>query len=261
MKHITSAANALYRNLLKLSESSRERRKQRLTLIDGVHLLDAYLRHGGKLREVIVLESATERPEIVALTRRLAAPPVSLADRLFDELTELRSRSGILAAIQIPAQRTESANGLWLLLEDIQDPGNLGSILRTAEAAGVSDVWLSKGCADAWSPKVLRAAMGAHFGIGIHERSDLVKAALRRSGRVVAMLAGAPRSIYDIDLTGALSIALGNEGAGLSTALLEAATEHGAIPMRGHAESLNVAAAAAISLFECVRQLTANPAQ
>ena len=258
MKHIASPANPLYRSLLKLARSSRERRKQGLALIDGVHLLEAYLAHGGKPQQVLVADSTRSGQEIATLVRRLPAPAVILADALFASLTELESPSGILAAIGIPGPQPPVAPGCWVLLEDIQDPGNLGSILRSAAAAGASDVWLSKGCADAWSPKVLRAAMGAHFALRLHERADLANAALRCSGQVIALISDGIRSIFELDLTGPVALALGNEGAGLSAQLREAATACAAIPMPGRAESLNVAAAAAICLFERVRQIAAG---
>lgn len=261
MKHIGSPANPLYRSWLKLARSSRERRKQGLALIDGVHLLDAYLAHGGKPEHVLIAESSQSRQEIAALVRRLPAPAVILADALFGSLTELESPSGILATIGIPGPQAPVAPGCWMLLEDIQDPGNLGSILRSAAAAGASDAWLSKGCADAWSPKVLRAAMGAHFSLQLHERADLANAALRCSGQVIALTSEGIRSIFELDLTGPVALALGNEGAGLSAHLREAATDCAAIPMPGRTESLNVAAAAAICLFERVRQIAAGARQ
>lgn len=258
MKRIASAANPLFRALIKLARSSRERRKQGLALIDGVHLLDAYLASGGEPRHVLVGNSTGSKEEIVALLPRLPAPPIVLADTLYGTLTDLESPSGILATIEIPGPRLPVAGGCWLLLEDIQDPGNLGSILRSAAAAGASDAWLSKGCADAWSPKVLRAAMGAHFSLRLHDRADLANAALRCAGRVIALTADGVRSVFELDLTGPVAIALGNEGAGLSATLREAATEQVRIPMPGRAESLNVAAAAAICLFERVRQMAAH---
>ena len=261
MKHITSAANPLYRSLLKLARSSGERRNQELALIDGVHLLDAYLSRGGKPQQVLVAEIAGPGGEMAALIQRLPAPPIVLTDALFASLTELQSPSGILAAIRIPRPQPPVATGCWVLLEDIQDPGNLGSILRSAAAAGVSDAWLSKGCADAWSPKVLRGAMGAHFSLRIHNRAELANAALRCAGQVVALTADGLRSIFELDLSGPVAFALGNEGAGLSAPLREAATERAAIPMAGHTESLNVSAAAAICLFERVRQIASARAR
>lgn len=255
VKHVTSRANPLFRDWLKLAKSGRERREQGLTLIDGVHLLEAYLRRGRTPRDVAVAEGTLGRREIAALLKRLAASPVILSDSLFDELTELASPTGILAVIEIPRARNEDESGCALLLEDIQDPGNLGSILRTAAAAGVKDAWLSNGCADPWSPRVLRGAMGAHFALSIHERKDLVSTALRRSGRVVALCAHAPRSLYELDLTGTIAFALGNEGTGLTSGLREVASEHAAIPMQGDVESLSVGAAAAVCLFERARQM------
>jgi len=255
-KHIASAANPFYRTLLKLSRSGRERRKQAMTLLDGVHLVEAYLATGAKPLHAIVAESARLWPEIAAVLRQLPAPIV-LADGLFESVTDLASPSGLLAVIAIPGAESFAARGLWVLLEDLQDPGNVGSILRSCAAAGVSDVWLSPGCADCWSPKVLRAAMGAHFSLRLHERTDLVQAALRCQGRVVALAPDAMRPIFELDLSGPVALAFGNEGAGLSAALCEVATDRAVIPMPGRAESLNVAAAAAICLFERVRQTAA----
>jgi TrmH family RNA methyltransferase len=140
-----------------------------------------------------------------------------------------------------------------LLLEDIQDPGNLGSMLRSAAAAGCDAVFLSAACADAWSPKVLRAGMGGHFVLAIHESIDLPEVAAGFRGRVIAASLGAQENLFDCDLRGDLAFAIGNEGAGLSAALL-AVCQPVRIPMPGRMESLNAAAAAAVCLFECVRQ-------
>ncbi len=260
LKHVVSAANPLYRTLLRLSRDGRARREQGLTVIDGVHLVEAYLASGGTPQHVIVAEGAGSRQEIAVLTRRLPVPPVMVADGLFASLTELKSPSGILAVIAIPAAQAAIAPSFCVLLEDIQDPGNLGSILRSSAAAGVSDVWLSTGCADAWSPKALRAAMGAHFSLRLHQPADLAQAALR-SERVIALTPNADRPIFELDLTGTVALVFGNEGTGLSAALREVSTELATIPMPGHTESLNVAAAAAICLFEHVRQAAAARAQ
>jgi TrmH family RNA methyltransferase len=141
-----------------------------------------------------------------------------------------------------------------LLLENIQDPGNLGSILRTAVAAGVPQVFLSKGSVFAWAPKVIRAGMGAHFSLSIFEEVDVSEFARAFRGAVVAMEPRAAASLYDLDLTGPVAWAFGNEGAGLSESIGRLATHRVRIPMPGAAESLNVAAAAAICLFEQIRQ-------
>ena len=140
-----------------------------------------------------------------------------------------------------------------VLLEAIQDPGNLGAMLRTAAAAGVDAVYLSKGCAEVWSPKALRAGMGAQFALALHEHADLTLIA-RELKSLIATSLDAQQSLYDLDLSGPVAFVFGNEGAGLSPALLDTATHQVKIPMPGKVESLNVAAAAAVCLFECVRQ-------
>jgi TrmH family RNA methyltransferase len=163
---------------------------------------------------------------------------------------------GIAAVIAIPAPGPGPDPALAVLLEDIQDPGNVGTILRSAAAAGAAAVWLSRGCADPWSPKVLRAAMGAHFRLAVHPGADLVAVAGAFRGRVVAAQPQAGRSLYDCPLTGPLALVVGNEGAGVSAELLAQADEAVSIPMAPGAESLNAAVAAAVCLFEAVRQRT-----
>ena len=145
--------------------------------------------------------------------------------------------------------------------ESSRRSGNAGTILRTAAAAGVAQVWLSKGCAFAWSPKVLRAAQGAHFLTTIVEDVDLVawSAAFREmGGHVAALVARDGEDLYTTELRRPLAIAVGNEGSGLSGALRFVADYRVTIPMPGATESLNAAAAAAVALFECVRRQRAG---
>jgi TrmH family RNA methyltransferase len=180
----------------------------------------------------------------------------AVGDALFGGLSSVATPTGILTVVETPCPQSVPPDmDACVMLEDLQDPGNLGSILRSCAAAGVRHVLLSKGSVQAWSPRVLRAGMGAHFMLSIHERADLRAAARDFPGRLIATRALAPRTVFDTDLTGRLGFIFGNEGAGLSTGLLETAGSVVSIPMPGAAESLNVAAAAAICLFERVRQL------
>ena len=157
-----------------------------------------------------------------------------------------------------PAPAPGRVADFCLLLEDVQDPGNVGSILRSAAAAGVAQVYTSAGCAFAWSPKVLRAGQGGHFHLDIFENVDLAAWARNFHGKTVAAVAGKGDPLFDSDLRGPVAVAIGNEGGGLSAALRAAATRQVTIPMPGGFESLNAAAAAAICLFECVRQRAAT---
>ncbi|MDX8386266.1 MAG: RNA methyltransferase [Gallionella sp.] len=256
MKAIQSRDNPFIKELIKLSTSSRQRGKSNQTLLDGTHLLAAYLDVGMLPQHVLVNEAAMQDAEITSLLDRLSAAPITqLDDKLFAELSELKTPTGILALIDILQPSGHIADSTFaLLLEDIQDPGNLGSMLRSAAAAGCDAVYLSTGCADAWSPKVLRAAMGGHFALNIYERQDLPAVAQAFKGALLATSLQAICSLYDCDLSSHVAFMIGNEGAGLSDKLMSHATQAMSIPMQGKVESLNAAAATAICLFEVVRQ-------
>lgn len=260
MKIIQSRDNPFFRELSRLAGSARQRSKANQTLLDGTHLLAACLDSGRRPKHILLNAAALQDAEIAALLERANGVPVAqLDDRLFAELSELKTPTGILALIDLPQPEVPVADSRFsLLLEDIQNPGNLGSILRSAAAAGCDAVFLSKGCADAWSPKVLRAAMGGHFALHIHERQDLPDVARSFAGALLATGLRGGRSLYDCDLSGNVAFMIGNEGAGLSDGLLHLATRTIIIPMSGKIESLNAAAAAAICLFEAVRQRRAH---
>ena len=255
MKSIQSRDNPFFKELVKLSGSARQRSKANQTLLDGAHLLAAYLDSGNQPRHVLLNAAALHDGEITGLLERTKDVPVTqLEDKLFAELSELKTPTGILALIDLPVPDMPVVRSRFaLLLEDIQDPGNLGSMLRSAAAAGCDAVFLSTGCADAWSPKVLRAAMGGHFALRIYERQDLPGVAKAFAGPLLAASLQSTRSLYDCDLRGNAAFLVGNEGAGLSAGLLDLATRI-TIPMPGQVESLNAAAATAICLFEAVRQ-------
>ena len=256
IKRITSRDNPFYKSLHRLSSSARERREAGQTLLDGAHLLRAFLDSGNRPAHLLVNEQALQDTEIAALLDLcIDVPQTQFDNALFAQLSELKTPNGLLALVDIPPAGVEVAHSQFaLLLEDIQDPGNLGSILRSAAAAGCDAVFLSPGCADAWSPKVLRAGMGGHFALSVAESADLLKVATGFTGKILAASLQAERSLYACNLRGKLAFAIGNEGAGLSPALLEAAQQHFIIPMPGKVESLNAAAATAVCLFEAVRQ-------
>ena len=255
-KLIRSRENPRFKQLRQLATSTRERRKAGLALLDGAHLIAAYGANGGVPEQLILSESGAQNAEAARLATRVAANSLLMfPDALFNEIAQVATPTGILALIRTPAPRVLPRTiERCVMLENIQDAGNLGSILRSAAAAGVSTILLSQGCAFAWSAKVLRAGMGAHFGLHIYDNVDLIAAAKRLAGPLLCASSHAAKSIYQADLRGPLAWAFGNEGAGLSAALTGVATERLRIPMPGGSESLNVAAAAAICLFEQVRQ-------
>jgi TrmH family RNA methyltransferase len=257
IKRIASRDNAVYKALARLASSSRARREHRAALLDGPHLVDALRASGGAAETLVASESGYAKGEV----RRVfdgtpAGTRVLLADRLFDALAQVATPTGILAVVRTPGpQPLPAALDDCLLLEGIQDPGNLGSILRTAVAAGIRQVFIGAGAVFAWSPKVLRAGQGAHFFLSVHEDAPLAALAERFSGTVVATDPRAARPVFDLDLAAApVAWIFGSEGGGVSAGLAAAASARVSIPMPGPAESLNVAAAVAVCLFEQVRQ-------
>ncbi|HYC48403.1 MAG TPA: RNA methyltransferase [Burkholderiales bacterium] len=255
-RRITSASNPHFRALVKLQQSSRERRKSGLSLLDGVHLLAAYLDHAGSPEEIVVSDSGAAVEEIAKTVRRAGVMPLVVSDGLFRELSSVTTPTGVIAIVRTPKpDALPQVPGPCVMLEDIQDPGNLGSILRSAAAAGVYEIYLSRHSVHAWSPRVIRAGMGAHFMLRIYEQVDLETVIERCRGPVLAATMDAQTPLYSADLTGDVALLFGNEGAGLSAEVRRRAHRAIQIPMRGPAESLNVAAAAAICLFERVRQL------
>ena len=264
MRYITSREHSLFKKLFKLQHSARRRHDEGMALLDGIHLLQFCLASGKTPILLIVSESGSQHPEISQLLihtdkNSQKTDCLMLSDALFSQISPVKTPVGILALIDIPRHRLSAdtyQNSFSILLEGIQDPGNLGSILRSAAAAGVEDVFLSSDCADAWSPKALRAGMGAHFSLRIYENVDLIQVARQFSGNVVATTLHDASNLYRTDLRGAVVFVFGNEGSGISEELLKTVHQRVMIPMPGCAESLNVAAAAAICLFEKVRQDT-----
>lgn len=257
MKTITSRDNPTVKRLHALAHSSRERRSSGQTLLDGAHLVRAALDAGWPLRELVVSAQGLEREEIRGVVERCGGVPVvQLADPLFAHVSPVDTPSGVLAVIDIPAQPKAARHGESLLvLDGVQDAGNLGTILRTAAAAGLHEVLLTRGCAQAWSPRVLRAGMGGHFCLRIREHVDAAEALRDFSGQILATGLGAgARPLYDCDLREPVAWLFGAEGQGLSPDVAALAGGLVVIPMPGAVESLNVGAAAAICLFEQVRQ-------
>lgn len=256
MKAIASRDNASYREMHRLVASAAERKRAGMSVLDGAHLVAALLESGHRPEEVAVNRAGLEDRRIARLVERSApARVVVLSDSLFNALSTVDSPTGVIAFARTPPAREVPADAaLAVLLEEIQDPGNVGTLLRSAAAAGAAHVLLSPGCAFAWSPKVLRAAMGAHFALNIVEAADLAAFLGGYRGCSVALASRGDTSIYDLDLRGPTALVVGNEGAGLSAATERAAAVRARIPMPGRLESLNAATAASIALFECVRQ-------
>nr|WP_207393484.1 RNA methyltransferase [Duganella aceris] len=244
--------------MVKLAGSSSARRKAGRTLLDGVHLCESYLQLRGMPEQCVVSESALLNPEVMDIVGQLEAKHahvLGLPDALYNAVSQVEHGVGVMFLIATPERAvTAPLSVSAVLLDGVQDPGNVGSILRSAAAAGITQVYCSAGSAFCWSPKVLRAAMGAHFVLDIFENVDL--AALVREARVQTLATSgyATQRLYDVDLRQPVAWLFGHEGQGVAHDLLAMATHQVVIPHLGQVESLNVAACAAVCFFEQVRQ-------
>lgn len=238
-----------------MAADTREQRTRRRTLLDGPHLIEAFRNHRGVPELLVLSDTGSRNDEVMKLVELYAEVEViRVPDALFREISGVTTPVGILAVIPIPESPSGSLIGNCVMLDAVQDAGNIGAILRTAAAAGIGEVVLGNGCAAAWSPKVLRAAQGAHFSLRIREQSDLAGMLKDYAGTSVATVAREGDSLYDLMVPDRVAWVFGNEGSGVSSGLLALATLRVTIPIAAETESLNVAAAAAICLFEQVRQ-------
>jgi TrmH family RNA methyltransferase len=250
---ITSAENPLVRRLARLADSPRARRAAASTLAEGLHLVEGALAHGRALPLVALRGAATAAArELAAHAAARGARVVELAPALYDRIAPVEHGTGLLAEVPmrrppLPAGRAADA----IYLDAVQDPGNAGALLRTAAAAGVRHAAAAPGTVDLWAPRVLRAAMGAHEVLDIHEDVDVP--ALRRAFVAERLAADAhgTSALYDPGWGERPTVWLfGSEGQGLSAPAAAAADRRLRIPVCEGVESLNVAAAAAVCLFE-----------
>lgn len=258
-RFIRSRDNSQVKQLIRLATSSRARRGTGMTMLDGAHLIEAFGKRGGIAEVLALSESAYADAKLRGLFDQTPARSrLLLADDLVGRISQVVTSSGILAVIRTPQSSPfpESVDSL-VMLEGIQDPGNLGSILRSAAAAGVDHVCLSPGSVFVWAPKVVRGGQGAHFLLSLYENVAFDAIGRFRGLKIIATDPRATVSVFDVDLRGPVAWLFGNEGAGLSEQALALATERVRVPMPGPSESLNVAAAVAICLFEQVRQKAA----
>lgn len=255
MSIVTSRDNPRVRRWRELVRDARERRKQRRAVIEGENLILSFLQSGRTVENLILSKAAASRPEFIALAKQSGKMPTVLSDPVFRSVIDVESPSGIAAEIAIPpAAQDLKAAGVCVFLDAIQDTGNVGTILRSAAAFGIRHAMLGKGCADAWSPKVLRAAAGAHFSLQIAENANLTEKLKNFAGKIICTIPRGGVALPEADLSGRIGWLLGAEGQGVSEALAAQAALKVTIPMPGGAESLNVAAAAAICFYELSRR-------
>lgn len=256
---LTGLQNPMVKAAAELKQK-KYRQQQGLFLAEGLRTVEEAVRYGAVQS---IFYTAIDDDRTRAVLEEAAAKQIKLvcvSDKVLKKIADTETPQGIIAVCEMLSKRLDDflASGKMLLVLDrVTDPGNIGTMLRTADAAGVGGLLLLQGCADIYAPKTVRASMGSLFHLpvlsGLSE--ELLVQAARKAGYelLVTCLDGAD-NLYKADLQGRIAFVMGNEANGVSPALLAAADKRVFIPMQGRAESLNVAMAAGIVMFEALRQ-------
>ena len=254
---ITSVSNAKIKNVMQLNQKAKARREQGLFVAEGRKMfLEA---PESWVSQVFVSETVSRDGELMSQAEKY--PCEIVKDSVFRQMCDTKTPQGILTVLKLPSWSEEEVlagkNPLVMVLEDLQDPGNAGTILRTGEGAGVSGVFLTKTCVDITNPKVIRSTMGSIYRVPILYAEDFRRTVRDLKKKKISVYAAHLKgtAFYDEkDYTGPSAFLIGNEGNGLSDELSESADCLIKIPMEGQVESLNAAMAAGILMYETLRQ-------
>lgn len=244
MEQITSNQNTKVKLYQKLKKK-RERDKQGLMILEGYHLIEEAFQNNLTIEHLFVLDVARVDQALIEASQATYEINMKVAETLAGTVTP----QGVFAIVQKPTFEIATAKQV-LVLDRVQDPGNVGTLIRTADAAGLDMVVVSKGTADVFSDKVLRASQGSVFHIPVVVEEDVVHFVQNFNGPVYGTALENAVSYHEIDKKQtSFALILGNEGEGMTKALLDATTQNVTIPIYGRAESLNVAIAAGILMF------------
>ena len=258
MREITSKENRIYRHAVSLKKKKYRDRFGEY-LIEGPNLLKEALKEG------VFVEAVFVRPDMTEEEKALLSPENGLAEKtfvlprsLFDELKDTETPQGIAAVVRKPDFEDRNApGGNYLVLDRVQDPGNIGTLLRTADAAGYELAIFVKGTADPFGAKVVRSAAGSLFRMPLYfaeDNDDLVDFVHSRGKRLIAAVLEGDKAYYECDLKRNAAVIIGNEGNGIDPDLIERADERITIPMAGNTESLNASVAGGILMYERIRR-------
>lgn len=259
MQIISSKDNELIKHIKKLKDK-KHRDESNEYIIEGIKLIEEAVKENARINKIIVCEDTTRTYEIPThIMYEIAKYEcVYVTDKIFASITQVTNPQGIMAIIEkgdTDAQ-IDYTQDIIVALDDVQDPGNLGTILRTVDSIGLNQIIVSKGTADAFNSKVVRSTMGAIFRVKIIEVENLpqaIKEMRRHHFKLMVTSLQTDNSIYDIQFNKKI-IVIGNESNGVSKEIQEMADEKAKIPMLGKTESLNASVAAGVVMYEYVRQ-------
>ena len=259
MQIISSKDNELIKHIKKLKDK-KHRDESNEYIIEGVKLIEEAVKENARIKKIIVCEDTTRTYEIPThiMYEFAKYECVYVTDKIFASITQVTNPHVIMAIIEkgdTDAQ-IDYIQDIIVALDDVQDPGNLGTILRTVDSIGLNQIIVSKGTADAFNSKVVRSTMGAIFRVKIIEVENLpqaIKEMRRHHFKLMVTSLQTDNSIYDIQFNKKI-IVIGNESNGVSKEIQEMADEKAKIPMLGKTESLNASVAAGVVMYEYVRQ-------
>ena len=259
MREISSKDNKIYKVCEQLLVRKYRDRLGKY-LIEGENLMEEAVKNGAEIETVLI------RPDYDKDLGGLAEKTFVLDGRLFDHIAQTETSQGILAIVSKPevskdAFLSEQSRKNFIVLDRLQDPGNIGTILRTADAAGYGLAVIMKGTVDIFSPKVVRAATGSLFRMPVvfmDSISELVDFSRAAGRKLVATCLDAQSYYFDEDLSENIALIIGNEGNGISKELMESSDIRIKIPMHGNIESLNASVAAGILMYESIRGMQTN---
>ncbi|ENW90399.1 hypothetical protein F905_00420 [Acinetobacter sp. CIP 53.82] len=251
---LESKDNPKIKHLRGLIEQNSYRKKQGQTVLEGSHLCLAWLEQNRKINAIFTTENALKHPDLNDILDQYQGTVFVIGESLYKDLSTLGTTLACLAIVDLPSSsQALDYQADTLILENVQDPGNVGTLLRSAAAAGIQQIVCTKGSASLWSPRVLRAGMGAHFSLQTFENIQLEEILEQFKIPVYVTSSHRSTSLYVKDLSQPCVWILGNEGQGVSDYAL-AHAEAVTIPQPGGQESLNVAIAGSVCFFEMVRQ-------
>lgn len=255
---ITSSANEQIKNIIKLQKNARLRKEQGVFVAEGRKLLQE-AKDYGSVRTIFATESFAQDEKNKDLLSDTRVEIV--ADKVFWNLADTVTPQGVLALVEMPSYTLDTLldnkNGRFIILENLRDPGNLGTIMRTAEGAGMTGVILSRKSVDLFNPKVVRATMGSIFRQPFVYVEDIYETILLMQKKKYRIFGTAMEGdiLYDeVDYRGKTGIVIGNEAAGVTEQMISMMDKKVRIPMAGQLESLNAAVAAALFMYEAARQ-------
>lgn len=257
MIYIESKDNNLFKNIKKLKER-RFRDKEGLFILEGLRLIEEAIKAKMEIDHIIISKDYEEKFEgFLQKNNDLDRKISFLSNNLFMQVASTENPQGIIAVVKKKNNKNTLDGDFYLICDKVQDPGNLGTIIRTAHAAGVNGIILTKGTVDIYNDKTIRSTMGSIFYIPIFYDDENYRTirSLKEDGfSLIATSLDESKNFFDEDLRGKTILAVGNEGNGISEELFRLADKKVKIPMPGGAESLNVSIATSIILFEKVRQ-------